>query len=154
MIPGTNKIRLCITLLILNVTVIWGSSLLPGHISGAISGWLHQLLSWIFGAQPNPEAGHGLLRKLAHVTEFACLGACFGWLLSLLGKKPLFGILCGFPVACLDETIQCVIPDRGPSVVDVGIDTLGLSLGALLFVTGLAIYHKKIEKNKNLEEQK
>lgn len=150
---NSKKIKLCIVLLILNVTVIWGSSLLPGSVSGAISGWVHQLLSAIFGESADPQAGHGLLRKLGHVTEFACLGAGFSWLLSLLEKKTLFSILCGFPVACLDEIIQCVIPDRGPSVVDVGIDTLGLTLGALAFLTGLAIYYQKI-KNKNLEEQK
>jgi len=151
---SAKKLRLCVALLILNVAVIWGSSLLPGSVSGAVSGWLHQLLARLFGYSPEAQAGHGLLRKLAHVTEFACLGACFAWLLSLLGKQPAFGILCGFPVACLDECIQCVIPDRGPSVVDVGIDTLGLTLGTLTFLAGLAIYHKKNKKTNNMEEQK
>ena len=85
---SAKKLRLCVALLILNVAVIWGSSLLPGSVSGAVSGWVHQLLARLFGYSPEAQAGHGLLRKLAHVTEFACLGACFAWLLSLLGKQP------------------------------------------------------------------
>lgn len=153
MIRRSGKIKLCIALVIINVTVIWGSSLLPGSVSGAISGWLHEFLSRILGTTPDSQAGHGLLRKLGHVTEFACLGACLGWLLTLLGKKPLFSILCGFPVACLDETIQCIIPDRGPSVMDVGIDTLGLTLGAVLLIAGLAINSKKNKKIKNKQEE-
>lgn len=138
-----GRMRLCVALLILNLAVIWGSSLVPGEISGAFSRWVRDLLAAVFGlGSGDPEAGHGLLRKLGHLTEFACLGTCLGWLLSMLGKNIWLSLPCGFPVACLDETIQCFIPDRGPSFWDVCIDTAGLLLGLLLLLAGCAIYQK------------
>ena len=73
MLRNRKRMAVCITLLCVNLCFIWGNSLLPGEISGAISGWLRELL---LGAAPEgPDVGHGLLRKLAHFTEFACLGA-------------------------------------------------------------------------------
>ncbi len=138
-----GRLRLCIVLLIANILFIWGNSLLPGEVSGAISGFVKDLVFSILGLGGGEEhVGHGLLRKLGHLTEFACLGACLCWLLSMLGQKPWLSILCGFPVACLDEIIQCFVPDRGPSFWDVCIDTAGVSLGMVLLLCGSAIYQK------------
>ena len=73
MLRNRKRMAVCITLLCVNLCFIWGNSLLPGEISGAISGWLRELL---LGAAPEgPDVGHGLLRKLAHFTEFACFMA-------------------------------------------------------------------------------
>lgn len=138
------RLRLCIALLTANILFIWGNSLLPGEISGAISGWIKDIVFSLLGfGEGASSAGHGLLRKLGHLTEFACLGACLCWLFSMLGKNPWLSISCGFPVACLDETIQCFVPDRGPSFWDVCIDTAGVSLGIALLLGGTAIYYKK-----------
>ena len=143
------KKRLCLTLIILNIAFIWGNSALPGEISGAISGWLRQLL---LGAAPDgPDTGHGILRKLAHFTEFACLGLLLCWLWSMLHAKKwqLWGLLCGICAAAIDETIQCFVPDRGPAIKDVGIDTLGVCLGIVI------IYIiRKQKQSKYLEENK
>ena len=154
MIRTRGRMGLCVTLLVLNLLFIWGNSLLPGSVSGAISAWVRDLLSKLFpfGSDPTEE-GHGLLRKLAHFTEFACLGACLCWLISMLGQRALYSIPCGFPVACLDELIQCFIPDRGPSFRDVLIDTAGICLGVALLLAGNAIYQKRkntiiLEENK------
>lgn len=144
MIKTAGRVRLCVALLTTNILFIWGNSLLPGDISGAISGFVKDVVFAILGLGSGAEhAGHGLLRKLGHLTEFACLGACLCWLLCMLGKRPWLSIICGFPVACLDETIQCFVPDRGPSFWDVCIDTAGISLGTVLLLLGFAIYQKK-----------
>ena len=144
-----KKMAACICLLCLNLCFIWGNSLLPGEISGAISGWLRTLL---LGASPEgPDTGHGVLRKLAHFTEFACLGLLLCWLFGLLRRKhwPLWSLLCGTAAAAIDETIQCFVPDRGPAIKDVGIDTLGVCLGIVI------IYIiRKQKKSKYLEENK
>lgn len=140
MIPRTKgRLRLCVTLLILNLIFIWGNSLLPGSVSGALSRWLKELLSSIFPGGPGDDGGHGLLRKLAHFTEFCCLGMCLSWLIRMLRTKkwehyalPLLG---GFLTACADETIQCFVPERGPGILDVGIDTLGVAFGIFLLST-------------------
>jgi VanZ family protein len=135
-----KKIRVCAVLLILNIAVIWGNSLLPGSISGAISGWIRDLLASLFpGGSEESDSGHGLLRKLAHFTEFSCLGALLTWLLVLVQKHKALALPCGFLVACADETIQRFVPERGPSFRDVLIDTAGVTAGILLLLGGYAI---------------
>ena len=131
------RIRLCISLLIVNVLFIWGNSALPGEISGAISGWIKDLILKLMGQPPSDAVGgHGLLRKLAHFTEFCTLGMCACWLFKMLRSGKVFGIAvpiaAGFLVACIDETIQMFVPGRGPGIKDVGIDTLGVIAGVVL----------------------
>ena len=136
--------RLCTVLLILNILFIFGNSLMPGSVSETFSGWVKDFLSSIFGAFPgDSETGHGLLRKLAHFTEFTCLGLCLTWLFFMLQKRPWLPLLCGFLVACTDETIQCFVPDRGPSFKDVLIDTSGVTLGVLVLLAGYKISKRK-----------
>lgn len=135
-----KKRRICTVLLILNIAVIWGNSLLPGSISGAISGWVRDLLASLFpGGSGEPDSGHGLLRKLAHFTEFSCLGALLTWLLAMVQKPKALALPCGFLVASADETIQRFVPERGPSFKDVLIDTAGVTAGILLLLGGYAI---------------
>ena len=139
-----KKLWMCIVLLAVNVLFIWGNSLLPGSISGAISGWVRDLLATVLpGGTAEPGTGHGLLRKMAHFTEFACLGGLLYWLFDTLKKSPWLALPCGMLVAALDETIQMFVPDRGPSVWDVGIDTSGVVLGMILLLVGYAIKRRK-----------
>lgn len=153
MIQTKSRLRVCTAMLILNIVIIWGNSLLPGSVSGAISGWVRDLLAAIFGGGgEDTDAGHGLLRKLGHFLEFACLGAGFTWLFSMLKKPAALALLCGFSVACLDETIQRFIPDRGPRFTDVLIDTAGVAFGLSVLLIGHAIYQKR-KHNKILEEK-
>lgn len=152
MIRSRKRLAVCSCLLCVNLCFIWGNSLLPGEISGAVSGWLRNLIALLFGGSPDgSDTGHGLLRKLAHFTEFACLGLLFCWLLGMLQRKywPLWSLLCGAAVAAVDETIQLFVPDRGPAIKDVGIDTLGVCLGIVI------IYIiRKQKQSKYLEENK
>ena len=54
---------------------IWGNSLLPGEISGRISDAVKEFLAFLLpGEVPGVTTGGGLLRKIAHFTEFAALG--------------------------------------------------------------------------------
>ena len=139
-----TRLRLCIALLILNLMFIWGNSLLPGEISGAFSRWVKELLGIAPG---DPHTGHGLLRKLAHFTEFACLGLCLQWLHSML-QKPMWRSLCwGVGAACADECIQMFVPDRGPAVKDVLIDTSGVCLGVCLLWICIILKFKKCKEN-------
>ena len=137
-----KRITVCLVLLCLNLAFIWGNSLLPGEISGTISQWLKDLINWL--PESDPDQSHGLLRKLAHFTEFTCLGGLLSCLIRMMRTKkaehiglPMAG---GFLAACIDETIQCFVPDRGPSIVDVGIDTLGVGLGVVILC---GILHQK-----------
>lgn len=134
-------------LIAVNVLFIWGNSMLPGTVSGAISHWVRDVLSFILPGRPaNPDSGHGLVRKLAHFTEFACLGALFTWLYGMLSKPILLALPCGFLVACMDETIQRFVPDRGPAFRDVLIDTAGVLAGIGLLFLGYTIRKRRAKR--------
>ena len=148
------RLRICITLLVLNLCFIWGNSLLPGQISGALSDWLKAVLEALFGGSPDkPSVGGGLLRKLAHFTEFTCLGMLLSWLVRMLRQKSwqhlLLPLAAGVAAAAVDETIQLFVPLRGPTIKDVGIDSLGVVLG--IVIISLTQY-AKMRKINNFEE--
>ena len=145
MVKSKKRIRLCVLLLVLNVAFIWGNSLLPGEVSGAISHFVKNILAAVFPNMGPDEGGEGhhLVRKLAHFTEFACLGALVSCLVRMVytGKWECVALplLSGILVAAVDETIQFFVPDRGPSIIDVGIDALGVSLGIVLIILSIRI---------------
>ena len=147
-----RRLYLCVALIAINVLFIWGNSCLPGSVSGAISHWVRNVLSFLFpGGASDPDSGHGLVRKLAHFTEFACLGALFTWLFGMLSKPLLIALPCGFLVACADETIQRFVPDRGPAFKDVLIDTSGVLVGIGLLILGYTI--RKRQAKQYLEDK-
>ena len=150
MIRTKGRLRFCITLLILNLLFIWGNSLMPGEVSKTISMWIKNLLFSSGSGVMNPELGHGLLRKVAHFMEFGCLGTILCWLVSMLGKKPWHSLIYSILAACVDESIQCFVPERGPGLRDVMIDTAGAALGMLLLLAGDTVY--KNSKQKFLKE--
>ncbi|OGS19226.1 MAG: hypothetical protein A2219_08140 [Elusimicrobia bacterium RIFOXYA2_FULL_50_26] len=80
-----------------------------------------------------------VLRKLAHLTEYAVL-----FLLSrraMAGTypqaqpQPVFSAAIIFSIfyAATDEFHQSFVPGRGPSVIDVGIDTAGVFAGFFIY---------------------
>ncbi len=138
-----RKMRLCATLLVANILFIWGNSMLPGSVSGAISGWVRDIILLLLpGGNVGSGTGHGLLRKAAHFTEFACLGALLAWLFSMLDKPVVLALLCAAAVAGIDETIQYFIPDRGPGIKDVLLDTAGALAGITLVLLRCAFLKK------------
>ena len=136
-----KRMILCVVLLIVMLAFIWGNSLRTGAESGAMSG---SLLQWINAFLHLDEAGaeklHFAIRKMAHFTEFACLGALLCWFFGMTGetKRHLFFMpqLFGLLAACVDETIQVYTPDRGPSLIDVWIDTAGVAAGITFLLIG------------------
>jgi VanZ family protein len=128
-----RKNRLLLGLIVLTLCFIWGNSLLPATISGAISDCVSQLLSRVFGAALSTDTGHGVVRKLAHATEFAALGAELTAFWTVLRHEdPSRVALGGVGAALMDETIQLFVEGRGSQVRDVWIDLGGFALGCLL----------------------
>ena len=149
MIRTKTRMRLCAALTVCCLVFIWGNSLLPGEISGAISDFVNKILACLFEqGEPEPENGGFLVRKMAHFTEFTALGICLCWLFGMLKKGTLAPFLCGAAAACVDESIQMFVPDRGPSVRDVCIDATGAALGVILLTLG----HHYLCKKRLLEE--
>ena len=122
---------------------IWCQSLLPGQVSGQESGFFARLLAGVFGLESLPDWLHTLVRKAAHFTEFAVLGALWS---GYGRRRPLrCSWLYGLAVAATDECLQFIQPDRGPAVADVCIDYAGYLCGWLLV---LLIAHMVVKKKK------
>ena len=149
-----NKKRiLCFLLIGVNLALIWGSSCMDGEASNAFSGFVGSIVNWLF---PKTNAGvggagHGILRKIAHFTEFCTLGMLFSWLARMLftERRFLFSLGAGFLVACVDETIQLFVPGRAGLLTDVGIDTLGCTLGIVLITLIFYVRTKFLEETKS-----
>lgn len=145
MLRTEKRMRLCITLLMLNLAFIWGNSILPGSISGAISDWVKGILAAVFRMSGTGGSGGFWVRKLAHFSEFAALGLCLGWLFAMKQKSWILPIFWGTAAACVDETIQCFVPDRGPGLRDVCIDASGVIVGLLLLHLAHFIIWRKLK---------
>ena len=103
-----------------------------------LSVWL-PVLFWaglIFTLSAIPGLGTGLgtwdlvLRKLAHLSEYAVLGA----LLVRAVRRPETAVLIGSAYAVTDEIHQLFVGGRHGSPVDWAIDTAGIVAGVLLFL--------------------
>jgi VanZ family protein len=88
----------------------------------------------IFGLSSIPSLSSGLgtwdevLRKAAHITEYAVLGV---FLLRALGRElPALGL--GIAYAVTDEIHQHFVSGRHSSPFDVAFDACGVTLGLLI----------------------
>ena len=107
--------------------------------SRSISAWL-PVVVWAavifaFSSIPSLSSGLGMwdtvLRKAAHMTEYAILGAL---LLRALGRD-LPALLAGIAYAVTDEIHQSFVEGRHGSPFDVALDAVGVAVG--LFVLRL-----------------
>jgi VanZ family protein len=105
--------------------------------SPAIRRWLPVVL-WaavIFALSSVPGLGTGLgtwdllLRKLAHVTEYAILGLLV--VRAVGGALPAFAL--GVAYAISDEIHQTFVPGRRGAPLDVLIDAAGVAAGILVW---------------------
>ena len=147
-----NRKRIGTVLLLLAILAalafIWGNSLESAVESSLKSGRVRELI------EPLMEllVGQGnvtdhMVRKLAHLTEFAVLGALLLLLTAAAFRVRLQSVLnCQFFLllaALTDETIQ-LFTGRGSQVRDVWLDFAGGTAGllAMLLVSAVFIFHK------------
>ena len=129
-------------LIVLNLALIWGNSMVSGVSSDAVSGGVLAFIGRFFPVVLT-QAGHTFLRKAAHFCEFALLGLLFcGRHRLVRGDTPLHLMGFGLAVACIDETIQIFTPDRASSLIDVWIDASGFALGLTLIYLAYTIKNK------------
>ena len=129
-----KKQKILLVLIVLTLCFIWGNSLMPATFSGAISGWAKNVLNAILGDMGNSGmSGDGVLRKIAHASEFAVLGLLLTNLMAnkLRQELPLVA-LCGLSSALVDETIQLFSDGRAGLVKDIWIDCGGFCFGVLM----------------------
>ncbi len=140
-------------LIALTLAFIWYNSIQSIPESQARSLDLMAILKAIL----EPLVGEGritdhFVRKAAHFTEFAMLGAELRLLFLLLGFGPVQGhanaLFAALAAAVVDETIQYFY-DRGSLVLDVVLDFCGAFFGALvLLLIALAAQGRRKRKQR------
>jgi VanZ family protein len=106
--------------------------------SRVLSVWLPVVLwagvIFAFSSVPHLSTGLGtwdtILRKAAHITEYAVLGA----LLYRAFRREAPALAAGIAYAASDELHQHFVRGRHASPVDVAIDALGLTIGMFVWL--------------------
>ena len=128
--------RIVLPAVILVTTLaIWVQSLLPAVQSQVQSDAVKGLLSQFLGQGPLALFLLTHIRKVAHFTEFALLGA--EWSLYARSRRRrqrrwLWTAVMGLPTAMMDELLQFGSEGRSPQIGDVLLDSGGYACGFLL----------------------
>ena len=124
------------------MVVIFLMSAAPGNISGEQSGLIVRMILAVHGvffgdtpiAPETIDLIHTFVRKAAHMSEYAVLALLYLYALCKNeAKRPMRTalLLCAL-YAATDEIHEAFVPDRGPSPIDVMIDTAGAAVGLAL----------------------
>ena len=149
-------IWILLAVIIVIVIFIFGNSLKSRDASKSDSDFIVSIISpiieKIFGRVP--ENIGFIVRKLAHLTEFAFLGLSAMALASRLKKiwSDVYGYtcFCVLLIAVFDEFIQ-IFSGRGSSVSDVLIDLFGALVGFLIHL--IIVTLRSRFKNNKIEEK-
>ena len=145
-----NSIILSLLLVIAVMVMIYCFSAQTGAESGAMSG---KITTWVLSlvipdfANFAPEKQEAIrstvgliVRKLAHFSEYALLGFSLMLHIAQIQKKIsirlpwLWAWAVGTIYAASDEFHQGFVAGRGPSIVDVMIDSTGVIAGTMLLL--------------------
>jgi VanZ family protein len=125
-------------------TLAWAGTIFffsTGVYGGLLTGWLlHEVLKLlhITVSPATFTVVHNLLRKLAHLSEYAIFGLLLygsfsgGRDFSWRGRKALAAVAIAAIYSLTDEFHQWFVPGRGPSLRDCGLDTAGAAVGMFL----------------------
>ena len=147
-IRNNFKLHIIITLAVM--AFIFIQSALPGHVSGAESGFfvsmLHELTHVDF------DVLSLIVRKTAHFTEYMILGISLAvnmmdWRKSKGTDMSVFALwrtawMIGTIYAVTDEIHQYFVPERACAVTDMMIDSAGVAVGVGIML--LIAYNKRV----------
>ena len=125
---------LYLSLVLLLTAFIWGNSLQSATVSDEASGWVLALIQNIIDTLSLGaiHLTNHIVRKAAHLTEFALQGACLAAALHAYGNNIRAALLLGCATAIIDEGIQSFTPGRSCQLSDVLLDTVGSGIGMLV----------------------
>ena len=134
-------------LVVLVILFIWDNSLQNDISSDGLSLTITQWLSPILyklGITGDMWSLNRIVRKLAHVFEFAVLGGCLYVALHQFNREyaGLKVIAIGLVIAILYECLQLTSIGRHASIRDVAIDTAGVIIGVAVVQVILSIYRR------------
>lgn len=144
--------RMALVVALAWLVFIWSNSLQTAAESSQVS---RGVLSWVVPFLTHsgiPEwLWHTLIRKLAHMTEFAAAGIL--WFVALWPQKKKTpcvyrkrggaALLVCAAAAVLDESIQRFVPGRSGELRDVCLDILGAMLGILAAAMAAWIWERR-----------
>ncbi len=134
----------------LTTTLIWGQSLLSRDLSTLQSESVQGLLGNLFGEWIYDTFLYQNIRKVAHFTEYALLGAQWHMLYhtsKVRNPLPLrIALIAGPIVACCDELLQ-FLSKRAPLATDVLLDCVGYGCGWVFILGVYALIHRRQKNN-------
>ena len=149
-----DKKRLANILIAVTLVFIWGNSMRTGDDSHEMSQGIFDWFNFFLHLK-DYGAGivHHLIRKMAHFAEYAWLGGLIAWRFRMSEEKHviLIPVLLAMAAGLVDETVQLFAINRGPSLMDVWLDTSGAVAGVLLLTWGHHMRKKK--QNPNILEE-
>lgn len=147
-------------LLMLAITfyIIFNFSAQDGEISGSISQKVTEFIVKVVSKVKTMDIAtqlrwieklHPIIRKLAHFGIYTVVGFSIMGFICTFDMRNIFKLLISFSVgvtyAISDEIHQSFIPGRGPSMIDVGIDALGVLTGIFILITLIVFVEAIVE---------
>jgi VanZ family protein len=149
MVQSQNRYKLIFPILtIVWILVIFSFSIQSGSISSLQSGFISSQISRLLltlNIEVEPKTLSFMIRKLAHFTEFFILGCLVKKSSFELNRKDILYFIFIIPV--IDEFIQYFVPERSMTLMDMGIDSIGI-----LFGIGFIAFVHIIFKKNNVKE--
>ena len=156
-----------LTIMLLTFSIIYAFSEQNEEISGSLSIKVTEFIVEVISKITNidlvtkihyVEKLHLIVRKLAHFSIYLVVGfSTMGFMCTFNMRnsiKIILSLCIGTSYAITDEIHQSFIPGRCPSILDVGIDSLGVISGIFIIIL-LIIVTEKISTNiKNKSKSK
>ena len=147
---------LFLILLIITFCIIFNFSEQNGEISGSLSKKITEFIVNIISKIKTIDIAtklnyieklHPLIRKLAHFSIYTVVGFSIMGFMCTFDMKNIFKLIISFVVgvsyAITDEVHQSFTPGRTPSIIDVGIDSIGVLTGIFILIV-LIIFFESI----------
>ena len=139
---------LFLILLAIAFYVIFNFSAQDGEVSGSISQKVTEFIVKVISKIKTMDVAtrlrwieklHTFIRKLAHFGVYTVVGFSVMGFMCTFDMRNIFKLLISFGVgvtyAVSDEVHQYFIPGRNASIIDVGIDSLGVLTGIFILIT-------------------
>lgn len=126
-------------MVICTIAFIFYNSSRVAEVSSGYSGKVTLLLNQLLSYTPfDIVLSEHIVRKLAHITEFAVLGFSLTFCLRVYTKRLIafcaWPLLIGLFIAVCDEFLQRFIPGRSSSIKDIFIDFIGVCGGTAVAI--------------------
>lgn len=118
-------------LTVIMVAFIWIHSMMPADMSSKESGFITEIVRYLFNV-PDPDVNvEHYVRKLAHFSEYLVLGLLVAADTALYAGRSVspYSIIAGIFTPFIDETIQLFSINRSGEVADMWIDFSGYMTG-------------------------